>query len=178
MPSSYGTSLSLYSGLLIQSLDRYRSTLSYRDFGILNRFSLNGCRIEGFRLYPDMNEAESIPSDHVPLQCDRRRCRRLRSSGNRRQQGIHAISDWRHSMPAKKLLEVRVMDTEINEPKSGPRVSRHRTSVALRLHYTLGMSVEDNNNPFQIPSHPCRCGLEALRHSLPLNISLKLKTKD
>ena len=42
MSSSQGKSLSLYSGLLIQSVERYRSTLSQRDFGILNRFSFRG----------------------------------------------------------------------------------------------------------------------------------------
>jgi len=64
-----------------------------------------------------------------------------------------------------------------NEPESGRQVSGHRTCVLLRRRYKLGMSAVDNSSPFRIPSRPCKCGLEALRHSWPLIILSKLRPK-
>jgi hypothetical protein len=66
---------------------------------------------------------------------------------------------------------------EKNEPESGRQVSGHRTCVLLRQRYKLGMSAVDNSSPFRIPSRPCKCGLEALRHSWPLIILSKLRPK-
>ena len=40
---SYGASMSLYSGRFIHASEMYRLTLAYRDLGIRNLFSFNGC---------------------------------------------------------------------------------------------------------------------------------------